>query len=238
VAAIVAAALAFGGGKPESKIESKIDAKIDAKLDDKTATTAAALPVIPTTPPTAAPPAAQPAAATPPPAEPAKPEPVAIAPPVVSEPMPPPEPAKPTPAKLVATAKPAEPKPTPRIDPKKPDAKATERAKRAQISRSSSKLAPIDPYASPGRGRPDPVASYRTGLQQYARGETTAALLTFRSSLANSPNFAATWRGLGLVYEKLGNRSQARSAFRRYLQLAPSAPDGEQIRDRMERLGP
>lgn len=223
VAAIVAAALAFGPSKPDAQPPALATAL----------------------PPTAAPPVAP--AALPPPAappagpEPAKPEAAAIAPPANPAPAPPasPEPAKPEPAKLVAAPRPAEPKPAPRIDAKKPDAKASERAKRAQLARSSAKAAPIDPYGAPaGRGRPDPVASYRTGLQQYARGETTAALLTFRSSLASSPNFAATWRGLGLVYEKLGNRSQARSAYRRYLQLAPTAPDGEQIRDRMERLGP
>jgi Flp pilus assembly protein TadD len=82
------------------------------------------------------------------------------------------------------------------------------------------------------------MVAYRTGLQQYTRGDTTGALATFRSSLSSNPGFAPTWRGLGLVYEKLGNKGQARAAFRRYLQLAPSASDAGQIRARLDRLGP
>jgi Flp pilus assembly protein TadD len=80
-------------------------------------------------------------------------------------------------------------------------------------------------------------AAYRTGLQQFARGETSAALASLRSALAGNPNYAPTWRGLGLVFEKMGERDQARAAFRRYLQLAPGAGDADNIRGRLERLG-
>ena len=41
---------------------------------------------------------------------------------------------------------------------------------------------------------------------------------------------------VGLVYEKLGNKAQAKAAFKRYLALSPSAGDADQIRDRMEHL--
>ena len=68
------------------------------------------------------------------------------------------------------------------------------------------------------------------------RGDTNGALATFRASLSSSPGYAPTWRGLGLVYEKLGNKTQAKGAFRRYLQLAPGASDAGQIRDRIARL--
>ncbi len=79
-------------------------------------------------------------------------------------------------------------------------------------------------------------ASYKQGIMQFARGDTTGALASLRTSLAANPSYAPTWRGLGLVFEKLGEKDQARAAFRRYLQLAPSAGDAEQIRGRMERL--
>ena len=65
----------------------------------------------------------------------------------------------------------------------------------------------------------------------------TGALASLRTSLAANPNYPPTWRGLGLVFEKLGEKDQARAAFKRYLQLAPSAGDAENIRSRMERLG-
>jgi Tfp pilus assembly protein PilF len=102
---------------------------------------------------------------------------------------------------------------------------------------------PVDPYAetkppktTKTASKVDVEAAYRTGLQQFARGDTTGALASLRTSLAGNPNYAPTWRALGLVFEKLGEKDQARAAYKRYLQLAPSAGDAEQIRSRLERL--
>ncbi|HEX3763046.1 MAG TPA: tetratricopeptide repeat protein [Kofleriaceae bacterium] len=127
---------------------------------------------------------------------------------------------------------------------KKPEPKATEAKPRTRrpaerVASAPSKAQPIDPYASPAApdAKADPAAAYRAGLQQYARGDNAGALATFRAAAAVTPSFAPTWRGLGLVYEKLGNKALARLAFKRYLQLAPDAGDAEQIRERMERLG-
>jgi hypothetical protein len=83
----------------------------------------------------------------------------------------------------------------------------------------------------------DAETAYRQGLQLFARGDTNGALASLRVSLASNPSYAPTWRGLGLVFEKMGEKDQARSAFKRYLQLAPAAGDADQIRNRMERLG-
>jgi hypothetical protein len=83
----------------------------------------------------------------------------------------------------------------------------------------------------------DAETAYRQGLQLFARGDSNGALASLRISLASNPSYAPTWRGLGLVFEKMGEKDQARAAFKRYLQLAPSAGDADQIRNRMERLG-
>jgi len=156
-----------------------------------------------------------------------------------------PEAKKPDPKKL-EVKKPAEPRP--------PADKPVRRAPPERVARANNKAQPVDPYASPSapaltagppgppaassdRSKPDPATAYKTGIQQYAHGDTTGALATFRASAAATPGFAPTWRGLGLVYEKLGNKGMARLAFKRYLQLAPGAGDADQIRDRMERLG-
>ena len=95
---------------------------------------------------------------------------------------------------------------------------------------------PVDPYAEPKKPSVDANAAYKAGIQQFARGDSNGALSTFKQSLAAHPDFAPTWRGIGMVYEKLGKRSQAKNAFKRYLTLAPSAGDAESIRERMERL--
>lgn len=83
----------------------------------------------------------------------------------------------------------------------------------------------------------NPETAYRQGLQAFARGDTTGALASLRSSLAANPNYAPTWRGLGLVFEKMGEKDQAKAAYKRYLQLSPSAGDAEIIKGRLERLG-
>lgn len=83
----------------------------------------------------------------------------------------------------------------------------------------------------------DAQAAYRTGLQKFARGDTSGALASLRKALAANPSYAPTWRGLGLVFEKMGEKAQARAAFKRYLQLSPGASDAAQIRARLERLG-
>ena len=38
------------------------------------------------------------------------------------------------------------------------------------------------------------------------------------------------------MFEKMGEKDQARSAFKRYLQLTPNASDAEKIRERLEKL--
>lgn len=97
---------------------------------------------------------------------------------------------------------------------------------------------PVDPYAAAPDKAPkaDPAIAYKTGFQQYVRGDTSGALSTFKGSLAASPGYPPTWRGLGLVYEKMGQKAQAKKSFLRYLQLSPKASDAEQIRTRMEKL--
>ncbi|MEO7733467.1 MAG: hypothetical protein ABIY55_21065 [Kofleriaceae bacterium] len=142
--------------------------------------------------------------------------------------------AKHDPPKVAVTKPPEAAKPPTHkpVEPKKPVDAVKHTPAPDRVAR-----APVDPYGAPDKPKADPAAAYKSGLQQYARGDTSGALATFRGSLSSSPGYAPTWRGLGLVYEKLGNKGQARSAFKRYLQLSPGASDADQIRDRLERLG-
>jgi hypothetical protein len=121
--------------------------------------------------------------------------------------------------------------------------RAAKRAERAKVAQADTKKTPkakaspkpLDPYAE-STPKQDPAAAYKTGFQQYVRGDTAGALATFKSSLAANPGYPSTYRGLGLVYEKMGNKSQAKRAFSRYLQLSPKASDADQIRERMGKL--
>nr|MDQ3297421.1 hypothetical protein [Myxococcota bacterium] len=155
-----------------------------------------------------------------------------------------PEPVKPEPAKI---AKPEPVKPEPKVTKPEPKvAKVTPKPEpkpsswdplKPKVEKKRTEAKPIDPYAEPKKpAKVDAAAAYKTGLQQFARGDSSGALSTFRSVLAADPFFAPAHRGLGMVYEKIGKKGQARNSFRRYLQLSPTAGDAEQIRERMERL--
>ena len=50
------------------------------------------------------------------------------------------------------------------------------------------------------------------------------------------PNYPPIWYGLGLVYERINRRGDAKAAYQRYLSLAPKAANADQIRAQIERL--
>jgi serine/threonine-protein kinase len=82
--------------------------------------------------------------------------------------------------------------------------------------------------------RPNPTEVFKAGLQAWVRGDIKTALASYKRALQASPDFAPAWRGVGLVYEKLGDKPSAHTAFHRYLQLSPNATDAPSIRARLE----
>jgi hypothetical protein len=127
-----------------------------------------------------------------------------------------------------------DPKPAAKAEPPKPKTAAKTPPKPTRVA---TKAKPVDPYGDVPVKTGNAEASYRAGLQAFARGDTGSALTSLKSAANENPRFAPTYRGLGLVYEKMGDRGQAARAYRRYLQLAPNAGDAEVIRGRLERLG-
>jgi tetratricopeptide (TPR) repeat protein len=98
-----------------------------------------------------------------------------------------------------------------------------------------------EPATSPTRPRPRPergdaASLTKQGIQAFVRGDTRQALGLLKQAQRANPNHAPTWRGLGLVHEKLGERGAAKAAYQRYLIIAPNAPDAAQIRKRMAAL--
>ena len=101
---------------------------------------------------------------------------------------------------------------------------STRHAQTARLT-TSTKAAPDKPSA-------DEV--FKAGLQAWVRGDTKTALASYKRVLLANPGFAPAWRGVGLVYEKLGDKTASRAAFQKYLQLAPGALDAAGIRARLE----
>lgn len=58
-------------------------------------------------------------------------------------------------------------------------------------------------------------------LRREKKGDPQKALQAFQTAEKHSPNFAPTYKSLGMHYLKTGNKSQAVQYFNKYLSLAP-----------------
>jgi serine/threonine protein kinase len=73
-------------------------------------------------------------------------------------------------------------------------------------------------------------------LKAFASGRLSEAKASYQQVLRSNPSQPAALRGLGLVATALHEPDTARQALRRYLQLAPDAPDAAQIAARLRAL--
>jgi serine/threonine-protein kinase len=112
----------------------------------------------------------------------------------------------------------------------------------AIVDAGAPRVAPRPPPARPPPERPPPERPpppnvdglVKQGLQLYVKGDYKGALAILQKARGMNAGFAPTWRVLGQVYDKLGDRASAKNAFERYLQLAPNAGDAKQIRARLD----
>lgn len=76
------------------------------------------------------------------------------------------------------------------------------------------------------------------GTRAFAQGQLRSAAGLFAQATRSAPSYAAAWRGLGLASERMNRHASAVRAYRRYLSLAPKAPDAPRIRARVDKLEP
>jgi serine/threonine-protein kinase len=88
----------------------------------------------------------------------------------------------------------------------------------------------------PAADKVNPEELYREGLQAWIHGDGKTGLALCKRVIQANPSFAPPWRVIGLIYEKSGDKANARNAFEKYLHLAPGAPDAPGIRDRLDAL--
>ncbi len=75
-----------------------------------------------------------------------------------------------------------------------------------------------------------PRQSCATADKLFDEGQVSRAAIAYENCLAERPHDATLWRRFGRSLMRLGNRSGALDAYRRYLQLAPEAPDALFVR--------
>lgn len=129
-----------------------------------------------------------------------------------------------------------------------PAAKPPISAKRARRSRPS-QPAPLDQAraaettgAAVIEATPTPTAepSVKALLDEatsaFVLGQMPRARSLYQQVIERAPAQADAWRGLGLAASRMGQDTDAKRAFERYLKLRPNAPDAERIGEQLERL--
>ena len=93
------------------------------------------------------------------------------------------------------------------------------------------------PADKPDRPRPTKSAPqyYAEGLAAWKKKDTKTAYARFTEGRRASSSYANNWYGLGLVHEKAGRKRDARTAYERYLKLAPNAPNSGKLRDHIKK---
>jgi serine/threonine-protein kinase len=89
------------------------------------------------------------------------------------------------------------------------------------------------PTRKPG---PTAAALYKQGQASFVIGNNVTALGQFQQAAHKDPRYAAAYKGMGLVYDRLGDRAKAAKAYRQYLKLSPRAKDAALIKARLEKL--
>jgi tetratricopeptide (TPR) repeat protein len=120
-----------------------------------------------------------------------------------------------------SSSKPAEPPPAP---PPKPSAKPNKD--------SPTQPAPDQPTWDPLRAEKD----LEVGQYYMRRGDYDAAIDRFSDAIEAKPGYAVPFKFLGEAQEKKKLRKQAIKSYTRYLELFPSAEDGDKIRKKIDKL--
>lgn len=79
-------------------------------------------------------------------------------------------------------------------------------------------------------------AKLQLGDESLKQGRFFEAVIAFREALENEPPLAVAARRLGDAYRAHQDDDLAVSAYERYLELEPSAPDADEVRDAVEEL--
>jgi serine/threonine-protein kinase len=92
----------------------------------------------------------------------------------------------------------------------------------------------------PPQPQPPPTGAeglYRQGMSQLARGDASGAVASFTQATKINAGYAPAWYGLGRAYEASGmRRGPTKSAYQRYLSLAPNGPQAADARARIEKM--
>jgi tetratricopeptide (TPR) repeat protein len=82
------------------------------------------------------------------------------------------------------------------------------------------------PYVSPPAWKSVEIGDFYLRRKRYR-----AALSRYQEAIKTDPYYAQGYLGLGKVYDRIGLKQKALEAYRKYLDLLPSAKEAEQAKD-------
>jgi tetratricopeptide (TPR) repeat protein len=80
-------------------------------------------------------------------------------------------------------------------------------------------------------------AHYKRGTELFLAGDFTGSEVAYRAALTAVPGYTIAYKALGILYQRRGDAARALESYRRYLALAPKAPDADSVRERISQLG-
>ncbi|MBZ5645140.1 MAG: tetratricopeptide repeat protein [Acidobacteriia bacterium] len=96
-----------------------------------------------------------------------------------------------------------------------------------------------DAFADPSEPVFDPLHAERSmdvGTYYLKTGKIDAAIDRFLEAAHYEPSLAKPWRALGEAYEKKGASASAVEAYKKYLEILPTAEDARKIQKRISAL--
>ena len=93
---------------------------------------------------------------------------------------------------------------------------------------------PTPPGGDAGDKSDTARAAYATGNQKLFAGDPNGAIVAYRQVIAMGS--ASGYRGLGLAYAQQGDKQNAIAAFKKYVQMSPTAKDVGLIKKRIAAL--
>jgi tetratricopeptide (TPR) repeat protein len=99
----------------------------------------------------------------------------------------------------------------------------------------------LKPEQKPGQllEKYDPYPAQKdldVGMFYLHKGNVDAAIDRFKDAIEQRPNFAKPRLLLAEAYEKKGDKQEALKYYKEYLQVFPDAPDGKNVRKKIEKL--
>jgi serine/threonine-protein kinase len=155
--------------------------------------------------------------------------------PAIPEAQPQPEQAAVAPASEPSAA---EPEPAEHAEPAAVGGKARDkRGRKAEVAAASTHArgksrAPAEAPAAAA----NPTELLQQAAAAFVRGQMPRARALYREATERAPSSAEAWRGLGMVSSRMGERSEAARALKRYLTLRPNAPDAAAIQKKLQEL--